>query len=121
MATIQIELNGAGRIRVQFLYDPTHIQKIRSIHRWRWHPEAKVWSMPHKPGTVERLLALFAGEELAIDPSPRGDAPLPSNPTPLKQSVVTTRSILQWLGEELQLRGTAPGRARSIKVKFSDS
>jgi hypothetical protein len=63
-----IEVRKDGEmIKISFPYDPDHIAKIKAIEGYRWHPEAKCWSLPYSE--LKELLALFNGDELDIDPS----------------------------------------------------
>lgn len=39
---------------------------IKSLNKWWWHPEEKVWSVPRTPETSKRCKAFF-GEALVID------------------------------------------------------
>ncbi|HID87208.1 MAG TPA: integrase, partial [Anaerolineae bacterium] len=45
-------------------YAPERVAKIKTIPGRRWHPEEKYWTVPRTDGMVERLLDLFAGEEV---------------------------------------------------------
>jgi len=65
---VRISSGGDGRLWVEFRYSAAMVDKIKSIPGRRWHPEQKSWSVPAEPGMVERLRALFHGEEIEIDP-----------------------------------------------------
>jgi len=39
---------------------------IKSLNKWWWHPEEKVWSVPRTPETAQRCKTFF-GEALVID------------------------------------------------------
>lgn len=69
MARIRISVGMSGRITVSVPYDPALIAKIKSIEGYRWHPEEKCWSLPSGGDIVERLVSVFDGEKLDIDPS----------------------------------------------------
>ncbi|HWR26443.1 MAG TPA: Piwi domain-containing protein [candidate division Zixibacteria bacterium] len=69
MAGIKIGRNAAGRIIVIFPYNASYIAKIKSIPGRQWHPEEKCWSLPSDKGILERLLSIFEGGEVDIDPS----------------------------------------------------
>lgn len=49
-------------------YNPAYIAK-KTIKGYRWHPEDKYWSFPPDHSTLEKLVSLFEGEKLVIDPS----------------------------------------------------
>ncbi len=64
---VKIEKGETGRLKVIFQYNPDHIAKIKTIRGYRWHPEEKYWSIPYSE--LERLLSVFNGEKLDVDPS----------------------------------------------------
>ncbi len=66
---IRIGKDASGRITVGLPYNPDHIAKIKTIKGYRWHPEGKYWSFPLNDNVVERLLSIFEGESIDIDPS----------------------------------------------------
>lgn len=57
------------RITVTFPYNPDYIAKIKTIKGYRWHPEEKGWSFPDSNGTLEKILRVFEGEEIYLDPT----------------------------------------------------
>jgi len=68
---IRIRAGDEGEIIVVLPYAPERVEKIKGIPGRRWHPEGKYWTVPHTDGMVERLLELFAGEEVEVDPALR--------------------------------------------------
>ena len=54
---------------VSFPYSPQFVEKIKTINGPRWHPEEKYWSFPNSNGTLEKILEVFEGEKVYIDPS----------------------------------------------------
>jgi integrase/recombinase XerD len=68
MTGIKIGRSAAKRITVNFPYNPDYIAKIKSLKGYRWHPEEKYWSLPSDSGIMDRLVSLFEGERLDIDP-----------------------------------------------------
>jgi len=69
MVTVHIRPGEPGRLIVQFPYSPERVAKIKSVPgRW-WHLGEKYRTVSHSEGMVERLLALFAGEEVEVDPA----------------------------------------------------
>ncbi len=63
-----IEVKGNGEwIKIYFPYNLEYNTKIKSINRYRWHPEERCWSVPYSE--FERLISQFDGEKLDINPS----------------------------------------------------
>ncbi|MDR5683100.1 MAG: integron integrase [Armatimonadota bacterium] len=60
-----------GWLVVHFPYDPQCVAKIKTIAGRRWHPEGKYWTVPRTDGVLARLLALFAGRPVEVDPALR--------------------------------------------------
>jgi site-specific recombinase XerD len=63
---IEVRKDG-GTIKVSFPYNLDHIAKIKTIKRYRWHSEEKYWTIPNSE--LERVLSVFDGERLDIDPA----------------------------------------------------
>jgi len=42
---------------------------VRTIKGRKWHPEEKYWSVPYSEGTVEKILKVFEGVEVQLDPA----------------------------------------------------
>ncbi|PIP11621.1 MAG: integrase [bacterium (Candidatus Stahlbacteria) CG08_land_8_20_14_0_20_40_26] len=42
---------------------------VKAVEGHRWHPEGKYWSFPNTDGTLERILKIFEGEKIHIDPA----------------------------------------------------
>lgn len=61
-----------GRVTVATPKDDELISKMRTVQGRHWHNEKVIWSVPDRPGTLERLQELFAGEPVLVDPKPRG-------------------------------------------------
>ncbi|MEW6068895.1 MAG: site-specific tyrosine recombinase/integron integrase [Nitrospirota bacterium] len=59
----------SGRITVAFRYNPDLVTKVKSIPSHKWHPAEKYWSFPDTDGTLEKILKVFEGEEIHIDPA----------------------------------------------------
>jgi len=69
MARIQISNDPSGRIIVSFPYEPLLVSKVKTIDGRRWHPVEKHWSFPDTDGIFEKILGVFEGEEVQINPS----------------------------------------------------
>ena len=52
-------------------YTPERVAKLETVVGRRWHPQEKSWTVPHTDEALAHLLALFAGEPVAVDPSLR--------------------------------------------------
>lgn len=55
------------RITIAFPYNLSYITKIKTMKGHRWHPDEKYWSVPCSE--LERLLSVFDGEKVELDPS----------------------------------------------------
>ena len=66
---IKILKDKSGNIMVSFPYNLQFVEKIKTIRGHRWHPEEKYWSFPNFNGTLEKILKVFEGEKIYIDPS----------------------------------------------------
>jgi integron integrase len=68
MAMVNISQDASGSIIVAFPYDPSRVAKVKTIEGHRWYPEKKHWSFPDSDGTLEKILKVFDGEEICVDP-----------------------------------------------------
>ncbi len=66
---IKILKDRENNLIVSFPYNPQFVEKIKTIRGHRWHPEEKYWSFPNSNGTLEKILELFEGEKIYIDPA----------------------------------------------------
>jgi hypothetical protein len=83
---IRIEPGEAGRLVVRFPYSPEDVATIKTLPGRRWQPEGKFWTVPHTDGVLVRLLALFPGRPVEVDPAlrpadRRHDQDAPAKPT----------------------------------------
>ena len=53
---------------VHLPYSPERVEKIKTVAGRRWHIQEKHWTVPHDDKAVERLLQLFAGEQVLVAP-----------------------------------------------------
>ncbi|MBE0433960.1 hypothetical protein IBX73_10920, partial [candidate division WOR-3 bacterium] len=67
-STVKIMKGESGRIRVSFSYEPVLVEKIKTIAGRRWHPEGKYWSLPDTKRTLEKIIKIFEGKKIHIDP-----------------------------------------------------
>ena len=91
---IRISPGENGHLIVHLPYTPERVAKIRSLSGRRWNPAEKFWTIPDSAENMERLHALFAGENVEFDPS--------LQPAP---SVRQHAGALDKMEEELKLRG----------------
>src|SRR3990170_6077804 len=75
MARIQISHDLSGRIIVFFPYDPLLVEKVETIEGRRWQPAEKHWSFPNREDILEKILKVFEGNEVQIDPALKGTVP----------------------------------------------
>lgn len=97
---IRIEPGEEGRLIVVVPYNSDRVAKIKTFVGRRWHREEKYWTVPHTDGTITRLLALFAEEAVAVDPSLRpvrapDDRKSPHEPKVLQAAAPTLRLLDQ--------------------------
>lgn len=62
MDHVTVAPGSPGRLVVRFRYSPEAVARVKTVGgRW-WHPEEKYWTVPDKPGMLERLKEVFAPE-----------------------------------------------------------
>jgi len=77
MASVTIGKNiQQGEIVVSFSYDPEFVTKVKAIEGHRCHPEEKHWSFPCADEILEKILKIFEGEEVHLDPALTPPSPL---------------------------------------------
>jgi len=42
---------------------------VRTLKGRKWHPEEKYWSVPDSEGIVGKILKVFEGAEVHLDPA----------------------------------------------------
>lgn len=74
----------SGKITVSFPYDPQLVGKVKTIDGRRWHKDKRYWSFPDTNGTLEKILKVFEGEEIHLDPALQSYiSPVKELPSPL--------------------------------------
>jgi integron integrase len=68
---MQIGPGEAGMLVVRLPYSPEGVARIKTIPGRRWHSEGKYWTVPRTDGALARLLALFGGNPVQVDPALR--------------------------------------------------
>jgi integron integrase len=95
MATIQIREGEAERLIVLFPYTPERVAKIKTVAGRRWHQQEKHWTVPQTHEAIARLLDLFAGEPVEIDPTLRPANGPTSKPVSDHASATTVKLLDQ--------------------------
>jgi len=64
--------------RINFFppYDPHLVTKIKTIEGRKWHPAEKQWSFSNTDGTLQKILEVFKGEKIHIDPALQTKLPI---------------------------------------------
>ncbi len=68
---VKISKMANGKIGITFPYNPNYIAEIKTIRGHRWHPDTKYWSFPSGDDNFRRILSVFDGERIGIDPALR--------------------------------------------------
>jgi integrase/recombinase XerD len=55
-----------GRLRLDFIYRPDWVDKVKKLENRRWHVDHKCWTVPHSPYIIDCLKKHF-GDALTID------------------------------------------------------
>ncbi|MEG8946950.1 tyrosine-type recombinase/integrase [Rosettibacter firmus] len=56
MLQIRIKKGNSNEIWVSFPYNPTLVEKIKTVKGNRWYPEGKYWLFPNTDGTLQKIL-----------------------------------------------------------------
>ncbi|HIP97316.1 MAG TPA: hypothetical protein EYH32_08905, partial [Anaerolineae bacterium] len=102
VGVIQIKPGDEGEIIVVLPYTPERVEKIRGVPGRRWQPEVKHWTVPRTDGMVGRLLELFAGEGVVVDPA-------------LRPAEEVVQETLKAVEDELRLRGYSPRTRKAYR------
>lgn len=52
MSQVNITKEDPSKIKVVFPYNPTYLEKIKTLKGGWWHPREKYWTIPSKENTV---------------------------------------------------------------------
>lgn len=69
---IRIKAGPTGWVWVELPYTPERLQKIRTIPERKWLESHHCWAIPRTKRTLERLQALFSGDQIIIDSQLKG-------------------------------------------------
>ena len=94
MARIHISNDLSGRIIVSFAYDSLLVSKVKVIDGRRWHPVERHWSFPNRENIFEKILKVFADNEVQIDPVLKGSGPDLS--LPAGRQGLTQSGVVEW-------------------------
>ncbi len=94
VGAIRIEPGEPGRLIVRLPYSPEAVAKIKTLPGRRWHPDGKYWTIPYTDRALARLLSLFGGNQVEVDPALRtagvnGDQQAPADAKVLDASPPT--------------------------------
>ncbi|MFT5369892.1 MAG: hypothetical protein ACI8V2_004871 [Candidatus Latescibacterota bacterium] len=103
LSPITIKLGPSGWIFVELPYSTERVLKIKTITGRKWQEDLHCWAIPRTARTVERLKALFSGDQIIVDPQlfkkktkPAGWQPaIRVSPGPPSDLVFTFTNILQ--------------------------
>ena len=66
---VTIDKEASGTLKITFPYSPLLAEKVRTLKGRKWHPEEKYWSVPYSEGIIEKILKVFEGVEVHLDPA----------------------------------------------------
>jgi integrase/recombinase XerD len=122
---IEIGPGPEGRLAVTLPYHPDLVRRIRGVEGRKWDAEGKRWTVPRSEGALGRLLELFEGEPVIVDPILGGgarpaaarrappDARRPYRSRRAPDPGGAAGELLAWTREELKLRGYSPKTRRA--------
>lgn len=101
---ITIKPGPSGWILVELPYSHERVEKIKTITGRKWHEKDHCWAIPRTKRTIERLKALFSGDQIIFNPpsaqkkktNPVGWQPaIRVAPGPKSELIDTFKNILQ--------------------------
>ena len=99
------------RLIVVLPYTPERVAKIKTVLGRRWHAPAKHWTVPRSDEMRSRLLDLFAGDAVELDPSLDGHS-VPPPPAQTGEDAVIAR-----LHEAVKARHLSPRTAEAYSER----
>jgi len=96
--TVKISKDTSGRITVAFSYSSDRVAKVKTIEGYKWHPKEKYWSFPYSNDILEKILSVFGGENIHIDPA------LQVSVYAKADTLLPYQQIIEALKKELKLR-----------------
>ncbi len=111
---IRIRPGKAGRVAVVLPYTEDRVARIKTVSGSRWEFRERCWTVPRTARTVQRLLALFSGDQVEVDPALRTPKPEHAGQRPpFRVSPGFARDTLRALENELNARKYSP---QTVKV-----
>ena len=106
MDPIRVRPGEPGRLIVVLPYSAERVAKIKTLSGRAWNAANKWWTVPRGDGGVARLLALFDGERVELDPAlgpPASNAAL----------AVVDQGLLSKVAERVRARNLSPRTAEA--------
>ena len=72
---IHIRPGTTGWVLIVLPYTPERVAKIKTLSDRQWLDQHKCWAIPRTARTIERLKALFAGDQIVVAPELLGPKP----------------------------------------------
>ncbi len=104
MKVVEIKKGLDNRIIVAFPYNPSYVEKVKTIKGHHWHPEEKCWSFPDEKGIVEEIVTVFEREKINIATELQHLVA----PQRQKEDVSGLNEVIDLTTKELKLRGYSP-------------
>jgi len=127
MKVIRIIKEEPSKLKVTFLYNPTYVEKIKQLKGSWWHPKEKYWTVPFSEETIERILSIFNGEKIELDPALQTAKEKPKPVTnfedlerellPRKYSYKTLKGYLYYNRDSLTFTGKSPATVQDNDIK----
>lgn len=91
-----------GWVLVKLPYSRERVEKIRTISKRKWDDTQKCWAIPKTARTIDRLKALFSGDQIILDPGLFGPKPThPGQRPPLRVSPGSSHDAVRAFAEML--------------------
>ncbi len=127
MAEIRILKEEPSRVRISFPYNPTYVTQIKTIPGSWWHSKEKYWTVPYSDWIIERLLSIFVGEKIDLDPALQATKEKPKSPADFedlnrelsfrKYSPKTIKAYFHYNEDFLQKSKKPPGQITNDDIK----
>ena len=72
---IRIRADAPGWVLIQLPYTPERLEKIKTLSGRIWLDDHKCWAVPKTARTIDRLKALFSGDQIVVAPDLHGAKP----------------------------------------------
>ncbi|MDP6039465.1 MAG: phage integrase N-terminal SAM-like domain-containing protein [Candidatus Latescibacteria bacterium] len=103
-----------GWVLIKLPYSPERVEKMRTIPTRKWDDTQKCWAIPKTARTINRLKALFSGDQIIIDPELLGHKPThPGQRPPLRVAPGSAHDTVRSFAEKLRKEAYSP---HTIKI-----